>query len=67
MSNIENENTCSMTAFGKYFKLLAILILLTGLGSCKLFKKPCGCNNFGSIEYQSPSDSTEVLEEASAY
>lgn len=67
MSNIESENTCSMTAFSKYFKLLALLLLLTGLGSCKLFKKPCGCNNFGTMEYESPADSTVSVEHAVAY
>lgn len=56
-----------MTAFSKYFKLVVLLVLLMGLGSCKLFKKPCGCNNFGAIDYQSPADSTVAVEQAVAY
>lgn len=50
MINIDNENTQLMKSKPKYFKAFLFIALVVGFSSCKVFKKPCGCNDFGIIE-----------------
>lgn len=49
-------------------KLLILFLLtavvLSSLTGCKLFKKPCGCNDFGQVEIH-PLDSTQTVLEQS--
>jgi len=54
---IDSEITLLTKVKNKYIKLFLILIALASVSACKVFKKPCGCNDFG---YAPMQDSIET-------
>lgn len=44
------ENTYFALLKHNSIKAFFVILMVFALSSCKVFKKPCGCNDFGSIE-----------------
>jgi hypothetical protein len=52
------ENTYFALLKHNSIKAFFAILLVFALCSCKVFKKPCGCNDFGTIELE--QDSTQA-------
>ena len=57
------ENTNYQVLKFNYLKSFLLIVVVMAFTSCKVFKKSCGCNDFGKVELKNQvSDSIFVYE-----